>query len=130
LDQAYGSVPLPHDWLLPAEEFHARLELMARVELAPALLAGARRLLLQLCAWLASRQAGVTAITFGWAHDTMRAKHVNATGSLTVRTSLPTRDIEHLARLLPEHLAHVELEAPAGEVMLWAISTCMSVRWS
>jgi len=120
LDQAYGSVPLTHEWLLPADDFRARLELMARVELAPALLAGAHRLLLQLCGWLASRHAGVTAVTLGWAHDTMRAKHVEATGSLTVRTALPTRDIEHLARLLAEHLAHVELEAPAGEVMLTA----------
>lgn len=120
LDQAYGVVPLAHTWLLPAEGFHARLELMARVELAPALLAGARRLLLQLCGWLAARHAGVTAITFGWAHDSMRAKHVDATGSLTVRTAFPTRDIEHLARLLAEHLAHMDLEAPAGEVMLTA----------
>lgn len=120
LDQAYGEVPLAHNWLLPGEDFQARLELMARVELAPALLAGAHRLLLQLCGWLTARHAGVTAITFGWAHDTMRAKHVDATGSLTVRTAVPTRDIEHLSRLLAEHLAHVELEAPAGEVMLSA----------
>jgi len=120
LDQAYGSVPLAHDWLPPPEDFHARLELMARVELAAALLAGARLLLLQLCGWLASRHAGVTAITFGWAHDTMRAKHVEATGALTVRTAIPTRDIEHLERLLAERLAHIELEAPAGEVMLTA----------
>lgn len=120
MDQAYGIVPLAHHWLLPREDFHARLELMARVELAPALLEGARRLLLQLCGWLASRHAGVTAITFGWAHDVMRARNVDATGSLTVRTAVPTRDIEHLARLLAEHLVHVELEAPAGEVMLTA----------
>lgn len=120
LDQAYGTVPLAHEWRVPAEDFHARLELMSRVELAPALLAGARLLLLQLCGWLAARHAGVTAITFGWAHDSMRARHVEATGSLTVRTAVPTRDGEHLSRLLAEHLAHVELQAPAGEVMLTA----------
>jgi protein ImuB len=76
--------------------------------------------LLQLCGWLAARHAGVTAVTFGWAHDTMRAREVEATGALTVRTAYPTRDIEHLARLLAEHLAHVELKASAGEVMLTA----------
>ena len=120
LDQTYGMVPLAHDWLLPTEHFSARLELMARVELAPALLEGARRLLLQLCGWLAARHAGVTAITFGWAHDTMRAKHVEATGSLEVRTAFPTRSIDHLERLLAENLTRIELEAPAGEVMLTA----------
>lgn len=120
LDQAYGAVPLAHEWLLPAEDFHARLELMSRVELAPALLAGARLLLLQLCGWLAARHAGVTAVTLGWAHDTMRAKHVEATGALTVHTAFPTRDVEHLVRLLAEHLAHIELQAPAGELMLTA----------
>ncbi len=118
LDQAYGDIPVAHQWLQPPDDFRARLELMARVELAPALLAGAHILLLQLCGWLAARHAGVTAIEFAWAHDTMRAKHVEATGSLTVRTAKPTRNIDHLEKLLAEHLAHVELAAPAGEVML------------
>lgn len=120
LDQAYGDVPVAHTWVQPTDDFHARLELMARVELAPALLAGAHLLLLQLCGWLTARHAGVTAITLGWAHDTMRAKHVEAAGSLTVRTGVPTRNIDHLERLLSEHLKHVELQAPAGEVMLTA----------
>jgi len=120
LDQAHGEIPVAHQWLQVPDDFHARLELMARVELAPALLAGAHILLLQLCGWLAARHAGVTAIEFAWAHDTMRAKHVDATGSLTVRTAKPTRNIDHLEKLLAEHLAHVELAAPAGEVMLRA----------
>jgi len=120
LDQAYGHLEMAHHWVQPSEEFHARLELMSRVELAPALLAGAHILLLQLCGWLTARHAGVTAFTFGWAHDTMRAKHVEATGSLTIRTAIPSRNIDHLERLLTEHLAKVELAAPAGEVMLTA----------
>lgn len=120
LDQAYGDVPTAHEWVQPSDDFHSRLELMSRVELAPALLAGAHILLLQLGGWLTARQAGVTAFTFGWAHDTMRAKHVEATGSLTVRTAVPTRSVDKLEKLLAEHLAHVELQAPAGEVMLTA----------
>lgn len=58
---------------------------------------------------------------FGWAHDVMRAKNVEATGSLTVGTGFPTRDIDHLEGLLAEHLMRVELQAPAGEVTLSAI---------
>ncbi len=49
--------------------FKARLELMSRVETAPALLFGARRLLMQMCGWLAARHAGLTAFTLRWAHD-------------------------------------------------------------
>src|SRR5262249_2251892 len=52
MDQAYGIRPEAHEWVELPETFHARLELMARVELAPALLFGARRLLLQMCGWL------------------------------------------------------------------------------
>lgn len=120
MDQAYGLRTESHQWVALPEQFEERLELPGRVELAPALLEGGHRLLLQLCGWLAARHAGVSAITFGWAHDAMRARHVEATGSLPVRTGIPTRDIDHLERLLAEHLAHVELEAPAGDVWLKA----------
>ncbi|WP_458232732.1 Y-family DNA polymerase [Roseateles sp. P5_E8] len=120
LDLAYGGRTKGHAWVEPPEQFSARLEFLSRVELAQALLQGASRLLQQLGWWLSARHAGVTAITFEWAHDVMRARHVEATGSLTIRTAEPTRNIEHLEGLLAEHLAHVVLEAPAGEVMLTA----------
>jgi hypothetical protein len=64
------------------ERFKARLELMARVELAPALLFGARRLLMQLCGWLAARHAGTTAFVLRWAHDSMRSKSAGEGGEL------------------------------------------------
>ena len=35
---------------------------------------------------------------------------------MTVRTAQPTRDIEHLTRLLAEHLAKVQLLAPVGDL--------------
>ena len=44
LDQAYGLRPEAHAWIELPETFSAKLELMARVELAPAMLFGARRL--------------------------------------------------------------------------------------
>ncbi|MCW5655589.1 DNA polymerase Y family protein [Hydrogenophaga sp.] len=120
LDQAYGHAPEAHTWVTLPEHFEERLELMARVEQAPALLFGARRLLHLLAAWLAARRAGVTAFTLRWAHDAMRARAAGEGGELTLRTAEPTRDVEHLCRLLAEHLARVALAAPVGELTLRA----------
>lgn len=119
-DQAYGLHPEAHDWVRLPETFQARLELLARVESAPALLFGARRLLLLLCGWLAARNAGVTRFTLRWAHDAMRARDAGEGGALTVRTAHPMRNAEHLCRLLAEHLARTALQAPVGDLALAA----------
>ena len=121
LDQAYGLRPEAHTWIELPESFCAKLELMARVELAPALLFGARRLMLQMSGWLTARHSGVNAFTLRWCHDAMRSKSAGDGGEMTVRTAQPTRDIEHLTRLLAEHLAKVELLAPVGDLELLAI---------
>jgi protein ImuB len=121
LDRAYGLRPEGHTWIVPPDTFKARLELMSRIELAPALLFGARRLLLQLCGWLAARHAGTTAFALRWAHDAMRPRSAGEGGELTIRTARPMRDIEHLCRLLAEHLARVELAAPVGDLELEAL---------
>jgi protein ImuB len=120
LDQAYGRAPEVHRWIALPERFAQRLELMFRVDDAPALLFGARRLLLSLCGWLAARHSGTTAFTLRWAHDAMRSKAAGEGGEITIRTAEPTRDIEHLCRLLGEHLARVELLAPVGDLVLTA----------
>ena len=120
LDKAYGRAPEVHRWIALPERFAQRLELMFRVDDATALLFGARRLLLALCGWLAARHSGTTAFTLHWAHDAMRAKSAGEGGSLTVRTAEPTRHLEHLCRLLGEHLARVELLAPVGDLQLVA----------
>jgi protein ImuB len=121
LDQAYGLRPEAHTWIELAETFSARLELMARVELAPALLFGARRLMLQMSGWLSARHCGVNAFTLRWCHDAMRPRAAGEGGALTVRTAQPTRDIEHLTRLLAEHLAKIQLLAPVGDLELLAV---------
>jgi protein ImuB len=120
LDRAYGLKPEAHDWVSLPDTFHGRLELLSRVEDAPALLFGARRLLLQLCGWLAARHAGTTAFTLRWAHDAMRPREVGEGGALTIRTARPMRDLEHLCRLLAEHLAKTRLEAAVGDLALQA----------
>ena len=50
----------------------------------------------------------------------MRSRGVGEGGQLTVRTAEPTREAGLLARLLAEHLAHVTLEAPVGDLRLTA----------
>jgi protein ImuB len=120
LDQAYGLSPEAHDWLQEPAQFQARLELPQRIENAQALLHYARHLLLQLCAWLAARHAGIQQLTLHWTHDSMRAKDAGSGGQLMLRTATLTRDFPHLARLLGEHLAHQTLAAPVGEISLQA----------
>ncbi|MFN9472699.1 Y-family DNA polymerase [Acidovorax sp.] len=130
LDQAYGMRPEVYEWALLPETFSARLEFLFRVETAPALMFGARRLLLQMSGWLAARHMGVTAITLRWAHDAMRAKTAGTGGEITVRTAEPTQSVEHLGRLLTEHLAKVELLAPAGDIELLALEAVPIVQES
>lgn len=120
LDRAYGLCPETHVWVKLPERFQQKLELMSRVEHAPAILFGARRLLLQMCGWLAARRAGVTSFTLRWCHDAMRSRLAGDGGELTIRTAELTRNIEHLSRLLAEHLAKVQLLAPVGELELVA----------
>jgi protein ImuB len=121
LDQAYGQRPEVHEWVELPETFKARLELMSRVDVAPAMLFGARRLVVQLCGWLTARHAGTTAFVLRWYHDTMRSKAAGEGGELVIRTAEPMRDVEHLCRLLAENLAKVELLAPAGDLELEAL---------
>lgn len=120
LDSLYGHKPQVHDWVRAPEQFDVRLELPHRVDDAPALLWGARRLLLQLCGWLAARHAGIRSFTLHWAHDAMRSRGVGDGGSLTIHTAAPTRDLTHLGRLLAEHLNHLVLAAPVGDLRLVA----------
>lgn len=121
LDQAYGLRPSAHEWVILPESFAAKLELPGRVDTAPALMFGAHRLLLQLCGWLAARNAGTTAFAMKWFHDSMRSRAAGEGGELVVRVAEPSRDIKHLGRMLTEHLAKVELLAPVGDIEIAAL---------
>lgn len=118
LGQAYGEAPWSAPWLTLPEVFEARLELPGRVESASALMFGARRLLLQLCGWLAARQAGLRSFVLRWRHDVHR-RDDPPLGELPVRMAEPTRQLDHLLRLLGEWLAQVRLAAPVGELSLF-----------
>ena len=120
LDHAYGVQPEAHKWVEVPDAFTTKLELPFRVEHAPELLVGARKLLHQMCGWLAARHSGITAFTLNWWHDSMRSKDAGTGGGLVVRTAIAMRDIDHLFRLLSEHLAKVTLLAPVGDLELAA----------
>lgn len=119
LDQAHGLQPETFDWLQLPERFDARLELPGRVDTTAALVFAARRLLQQLCAWLAGRHAGVRALTLRWQLDARRRDDAQP-DELLVRLSDPTRDLERLHRLLGEHLGRTLLRGPVGELSLHA----------
>ena len=120
LDQAYGLRPEVHNWVVLPQTFAARLELPGRVETASSLMFGARRLLLQMGGWLAARHGGVTAFKMRWCHDTMRARDAGDGGEITIRTAEPTQNVNHLCRLLSEHLAKVQLLAPVSDIEISA----------
>jgi protein ImuB len=120
LDQAYGLQTEAYVWLAPPEQFRAQLELPGRADDVPALMAGAHRLLQSLCGWLAARHLGVCALSLRWHYDSMRARSIAPSQTLTLRTAAPTREAGHLARLLAEHLARIVLQAPVATLALQA----------
>ena len=121
LDRAYGAKPELYPWLELPAVFEAKLELTARIDNAPALMFGARRLLAQLHAWLQARQRGILALELGWELDARRQDAPQ--GQLVVRTAEPTLDMAHVQRLLAENLARVTLHAPALYLHLRSLET-------
>jgi protein ImuB len=110
LDAAYGLSPELFEWIAPPDTFHARLELFDRIEDAELLLAGARRLLLQLTGWLCARQLAVERITLKLEHE--RGRVARPPTIVEVALAEPAWRDEHLVRLLKERLAKLALDAP------------------
>ncbi|MGJ7913924.1 Y-family DNA polymerase [Massilia sp. LXY-6] len=110
VDAAYGLSPELHEWIAAPETFAARLELFDRIDDAELLLAGARRLLLQLTGWLCARQLAVERIVLSLEHE--RGRVARAPTCVEVALAEPAWRDEHLVRLLKERLAKLVLEAP------------------
>jgi protein ImuB len=119
LDAAYGLSPELFDWIAPPETFHARLELFDRIDDADLLLAGARRLLLQLVGWLCARQLAVERITLRLEHE--RGRVARPPTCVEVALAEPAWRDEHLVRLLKERLAKLVLDAPVIGLALEAL---------
>lgn len=119
LDRAYDLEAEAHAWFEAPAVFDAKLELLARVESAEALLFAVRRLLLQLTGWLTARHAAVAGITLQLHHESSRHRDSRST-PVQLALGMPSRDIEHLTLLLRERLARLDLAAPVIEVSLHA----------
>ena len=107
LDRAFGHRPDPRPWFEAPASFHARLELLAQVNDAQALLFAARRLVVQLAGWLAARHAAVPGLDLLIEHDGIEPT------VLALRMAEPSRDPERITTLLREKLAVTRLQAPA-----------------
>lgn len=112
LDRATGQRPDPQPVFIPPAQFDARLELPAPLEDAERLLFGARRLLLQLCGWLAGRQAGARQITLSAEHERCPATVIR------FGPDRPSRDASQLALLLAEALRRSQLAAATSSLRL------------
>ncbi len=121
LDRARGTVADEYDWQVLPEHFDEKIELNALVIHAPALMAGAERLLASLQAWLLGRQRGLSALRLTWHLD--KRRDVPPTGELDVRTAQPAQDLRHVARLVAEHLAQHKLPAPVHSLSLQSLVT-------
>ena len=121
LDRARGSLPDNYDWLTLPEQFDEKIELDALVINAPALMAGAERLLVNLQAWLLGRQSGLSALKLTWHLD--KRRDVPLAGELEIRTANPAQDLRHVARLVSEHLAQQQLPAPVHSLRLQSLVT-------
>ena len=114
LDRALGDRPEPRVWFRLPERFRARLELPAEVCDAQAVLFAARRLLLQLEAFLVARQSGARGFLL-----TLLRRQAPAI-SVRVGLAAPLADAEHFTILLRERLAGVSLDAPVEALCLEA----------
>lgn len=114
LDRALGRRPDPREPYRPPVRFHSRLMLPAEVEDSAALLFAARPLVLELCAWLDARAAGVDRLVLSLKH------HRPPATRLRLGLVRPSRDAAHLLQLLREKLERLELSAAVGEIALSA----------
>ncbi|MGH6649142.1 Y-family DNA polymerase [Aquabacterium sp.] len=117
LDQAQGLKPEAFEWVQLPPRFDARLELPGRVDNAASLVFAARRLLQQLCAWLAGLHSGVRTLTLRWQLDYHR-RDAARQGELVMRLSEASRNLDRLHRLLAEHLSRTSLGGPVGDLSL------------
>ncbi len=120
LDRAYGRIHEPRLWFEAPSEFHVRMELLAQVEHAEALLFAARRLLAQLTGWLLARHAATRALQLVAEHD----DHPDTV--LQLRLAEPSRELARLVALLREHLNNTRLPEAAHTLVLH----CTSVETS
>lgn len=119
LDRAYGDSPDPQKWFETPEDFRQKMKMMGLVENAELLLVPARRMVEQMCGWLASRHAAVSAFSLVLHHEySLRQSHKFT--PINIRLSEQSSDPAHLMLLLRERLGRTEIVAPVCELELAA----------
>ncbi|MGW8421593.1 MULTISPECIES: DNA polymerase Y subunit UmuC family protein [Comamonas] len=129
LDEAYGLLPQPLDWLQLPQQFLLRHDLGYPAHHADAVLHAAQPLLRALQSWLQARHHAVLALRLRWHHDLRRidGQELPAWEALVIRTAQPTQGMAHLQRLLREHLGQQRWRAPVDMLELQALET---VAWA
>jgi protein ImuB len=112
LDRALGRKPDPRVWFVAPPVFEVKLELLARVDHAEALLFAARRMIVQMTGWLAARHAATRTIEFTLVHEDCDPS------PLTVHLADASNDEERMTALLRELLGRTQLAAPVYELHL------------
>jgi len=114
IDRALGLLSDPRNFFIPPARFRAAIELPAEVTQAEALLFAARRLIVQLCGFLAARSGGVQRFVLRLRHRDRAATEV------AIGLVAPSRDAERFTQLLRERLDNVTLAEPVREITLQA----------
>lgn len=112
IDRALGLIPDPRAFFTPPTVFKAVQPLAAPAHEAEMLLFAARRLLCELCGFLAATANGVQRFTFTFSH------HRHEPTALTLSLVSATRDIDHLLSVLRERLERTAFASPATALAL------------
>lgn len=112
LDRALGHVPDPRPAYVPPATFAATLQLPAPVTTAAALLFAARRLLAEMCGYLAATGKGAQRLSFKLTHEDAHQTRFD------LELAAATREFEHLAAVLRERLERLSLPSPAVTLAL------------
>ncbi len=112
LDRALGRKPDPRVWFVAPPVFETKLELLARVDHAEALLFAARRMIVQMAGWLTARHAATREIDFTLVHEDREPSQMK------VHLADASHDAERMTALLRELLGRTQLAAPVYELHL------------
>lgn len=110
IDSAFGAAHELFEWIAPPTIFEAKIELFDRIENVDLLMAGAKRLVLQLVGWLCSKQLAAERVTMRLEHE--RGRKARPATAVDIVLAEPTWQGEHIIRLMKERLGKVDLVAP------------------
>lgn len=112
LDRALGHSPDPRVFFIPPAVFTAEQPLPAPAQEAEMLLFAARRLIAELCGFLAATANGVQQLKFTFSHERRESTRLDLT------LVAATRDVDHLTSVLREKLERYRLPCPATAIAL------------